>query len=126
MEWVHKKWRHLLAVAPLVPLALACLAGATFGKSPVCADIVLMGHHEWGFSGQHQFFEATGAKVIISSGASYPRYEISRESWVEHLSEEGYQFFNQRETGAVIMDFSVDEVSIRSYLDDEKRVVLQR
>ena len=37
MEWVHKKWRHLLAVAPLVPLALACLAGATFGKSPVCA-----------------------------------------------------------------------------------------
>jgi beta-lactamase superfamily II metal-dependent hydrolase len=90
------------------------------------ADIVLMGHHEWGFSGQHQFFEATGAKVIISSGASYPRYEIPRESWVEHLSEEGYQFFNQRETGAVIMDFSVDEVSIQSYLDDEKRVVLQR
>ena len=37
MEWVRKKWRHLLAVAPLVPIALACLAGATFGKSPACA-----------------------------------------------------------------------------------------
>ena len=90
------------------------------------ADIVLMGHHEWGFSGQHQFFEATGAKVIISSGASYPRYEMPRESWIDHLKEEGYHFFNQRETGAVIMEFSVDEVSIQSYLDSERRVVLQR
>ena len=90
------------------------------------ADIILMGHHEWGFSGQHQFFEATGAKVIISTGASYPRHEMPRESWVRHLNEEGYYFFNQWKTGAVIMDFSVDEVSIQSYLDDEIRVVLQR
>jgi competence protein ComEC len=90
------------------------------------ADIVLMGHHEWGFSGQHQFFEAIGAKVIISSGASYPRYEIPRESWIEHLNKEGYHFFNQQETGAVIMEFSVDEVSIQSYLDDERRLLLQR
>jgi len=42
------------------------------------------------------------------------------------LKEEGYHFFNQRETGAVIMEFSVDEVSIQSYLDSERRVVLQR
>ena len=90
------------------------------------ADIVLMGHHEWGFSGQHQFFEAIGAKVIISSGASYPRYEIPRESWIEHLNKEGYHFFNQQETGAVIMEFSVDEVSIQSYLDVERRLLLQR
>lgn len=90
------------------------------------ADIVLMGHHEWGFSGQHQFLQATGAKVVISSGASYPRYEMPRESWVEQLDEEGYHLFNQWETGAVIMDFSKNEVSIQSYLDEEKRVVLQR
>ncbi|MDA7532706.1 hypothetical protein N8521_04020, partial [Akkermansiaceae bacterium] len=59
-------------------------------------------------------------------GASYPRYEIPRESWIEHLNKEGYHFFNQQETGAVIMEFSVDEVSIQSYLDDERRLLLQR
>ena len=90
------------------------------------ADIVLMGHHAWGFSGQHKFLEATGAQVVISSGASYPAYEMPRESWVDHLQKEGYHLFNQWEIGAVIMNFSDDEVSIQSYLDEEKRVVLQR
>jgi competence protein ComEC len=90
------------------------------------ADIVLMGHHEWGFSGQHQFLEASGAEVVISSGASYPGYEMPRESWTRHLKEEGYHLFNQWETGSVIMDFSDEEVTIRAYLDDDRRVVLQR
>jgi ComEC/Rec2-related protein len=90
------------------------------------ADIVLMGHHEWGFSGQHQFLEASGAEVVISSGASYPGYEMPRESWTRHLKEEGYHLFNQWETGSVIMDFSDEEATIRAYLDDDRRVVLQR
>jgi ComEC/Rec2-related protein len=90
------------------------------------SDIVLMGHHEWGYSGQHQFLAATGARVVISSGASYPGYEMPRSDWSRHLQEEGYQLFNQWETGAVIMDFLEEEVVIQSFLDDEKRVVLQR
>jgi beta-lactamase superfamily II metal-dependent hydrolase len=90
------------------------------------ADIVIMGHHEWGFSGQHQFLAATGARVLISSGASYPGYEMPKPGWTAHMEDEGYQLFNQWETGAVMMDFSENEVLIQSYLDDEKRVVLQR
>ena len=90
------------------------------------SDIVLMGHHAWGFSGQHQFLRATGAKVIISSGARYPEYEMPRERWVKHLREEGYHLFNQWETGAVVMNFSKEVVTIQSYLDEKKRVFLQR
>ncbi len=90
------------------------------------ADIVLMGQHEWGFSGQHQFLAATGTRVVISSGASYPGYEMPRPGWTAHLEDEGYQLFNQWETGAVMMDFSEEEVVIQSHLDDGKRVVLQR
>lgn len=120
---VHWKGWKILVTGDLGMLAELDLIANGVDLS---ADIVLMGHHEWGYSGQHQFFKSTGAKVIISSGASYPEYEMPRESWVEHLREEGYDLFNQRETGAVIMNFSEEKVTIQSYLDDEKRVSLQR
>ena len=65
----------------------------------------------------------SGFRYVFFGARSY----VSRPSSLRNaFCSIDFYFFNQWKTGAVIMDFSVDEVSIQSYLDDEIRVVLQR
>lgn len=90
------------------------------------ADVVWMGRHEWGVSGQHQFLEATGARVVITSAAGVPKFERPPKRWVEHVEGEGYHLFHQGESGAVLLDFEEDELRVRSYLKPRQEVVLQR
>lgn len=90
------------------------------------ADVVWMGRHAWGVSGQHQFLQATGAEVVITSAAGIPAFERPPARWVGHVRAEGYELFHQGETGAVLMDFEDDELRVRSYLQPEREVVLQR
>ena len=89
------------------------------------ADVVWMGWHDWGVSGQHQFLEATGAKIVIVSASGVPASKRPKESWFEHR-EERYHLFRQSETGAVMLDFDDDELRVTSYLNPEKKVTLQR
>jgi competence protein ComEC len=90
------------------------------------ADVVLMGRHAWGVSGQHQFLKATGAKVVITSAGRFPPYEMPKDRWLKHVRSQGYHLFNQWESGAVIMDFEDDELRAWSFLQTENRVTLQR
>lgn len=90
------------------------------------ADVILMGRHEWGISGQYQFLRATGAKVVITSAARFPKYEMPTSRWIERVKANGYHLFNQWESGAVIMDFEEDEMRARSFLDPENKITLQR
>lgn len=90
------------------------------------ADVVLMGRHEWGVSGQYQFLKATGAKVVITSAARFPSYEMPSERWLKRVRSNGYHLFNQWESGAVIMDFHHDELKLRSFLQPEDQITLQR
>lgn len=90
------------------------------------ADVVLMGRHAWGVSGQHQFLKATGAKVVITSGSRVPAFEMPPQRWVAHVRSQGYHLFNQWESGAVLMDFEEDELRVWSYVDEADQVLLQR
>lgn len=90
------------------------------------ADVVIMGRHAWGVSGQHQFLKATGAEVVITSAGKFPSYEMPKERWLKHVRSEGYYLFNQWESGAVIMDFDNDELRLRSFLQPDLKVTLQR
>ena len=94
--------------------------------SDLSADVVLMGQHEWGVSGQYQFLEATGAKIVITSAGPLPEFEKPKERWVELLRSHAYQLFNQWESGAVMLDFGEDELRVWSFLQPEKEVILQR
>ncbi len=90
------------------------------------ADVVLMGQHEWGVSGQQAFLEATGAKIIITSAGQLPKFQMPKRRWVKRVRSQGYQLFNQWESGAVMLDFSRDELRVWSYLRPGEEVILQR
>ncbi|YCM44003.1 ComEC/Rec2 family competence protein [Verrucomicrobiaceae bacterium 227] len=87
------------------------------------ADVVLMGRHEWGASGQKHFLDATGAKVVITSSGQYLPREMPKPDWMKRLRAAGYVLFNQAETGAVLMDFSEDSLVVKSFL--EPRVFIE-
>ncbi len=84
------------------------------------ADVILMGRHRWGVSGQKRFLEATGAKVVITSGARVPQYEVPNKRWFEMLNEMGVSLFDQSKTGAVMMDFGEKELRVKGYLSGDR------
>ena len=90
------------------------------------ADVLLMGQHEWGMSGHHQFLEATGARIIIASAGGMPGVNMPKFRWFKQVRAEGYEVFNQWESGAVMLDFKDDELRVWSFLKPEQEVILQR
>lgn len=90
------------------------------------ADVVWMGRHAWGVSGQHHFLNVMGAEVVIVSASAVNSLERAPRRWLDQLEVDGYKVFHQAETGAVIMDFDEEELRISSYLDPGKELVLQR
>jgi len=120
---VHwKGWKVLITGDLGINDELALIEDGT----DLSADVIVMGRHAWGVSGQHQFLEATGAKVVITSAGSFPSYEMPKERWLKHVRLEGYHLFNQWESGAVIMDFDEDELRLRSFLQPDDEITLQR
>lgn len=95
-------------------------------KIDLAADVILMGRHEWGVSGQKQFLDATGAQVVITSSGHYLPNEMPNPKWVGMVRDAGYALFNQAETGAVLMDFLEDSLVVKSFLDPDQKIELQR
>ncbi len=120
---VHwKGWKVLVTGDLGIDDELALIKDGT----DLSADVVIMGRHAWGVSGQHQFLKATGARVVITSAGRFPSYEMPKERWLKHVRSEGYYLFNQWESGAVIMDFDDDELQLRSFLQSDNEITLQR
>lgn len=90
------------------------------------ADVVVMGWHEWGVSGQLHFLEATGARMVIVNSARYLADKMPKPEWKERVREGGYELFDQGETGAVLMDFAADELRAWSYLEPIQELRLKR
>lgn len=122
MKFYWKGWR-ILVTGDLGMIGELDLLKGGFDLS---ADVVLMGRHAWGVSGQHQFLKATGAKVVITSASRVPTFEMPPQRWVEHVRSQGYHLVNQWESGAVLMDFEDDELRVWSFLNEADKVVLQR
>ena len=122
MRVIWKGWKILLT-GDLGPDGESSLLESGLDLS---ADIILMGRHPWGGSGQSQFLRATGARGIITSSASFPPYEIPGEHWIRAVKKAGFELFNQAETGAVLIDITEDSLTLRSYLDPDRKLTLQR
>ncbi len=90
------------------------------------ADVVIMGQHAWGVSGQHQFLEATGAKIVITSAGELPEFHMPKERWIQRVKSQGYELFNQWESGSVMLDFGNDELRAWSFLNPDEEVILHR
>ncbi|MGC6564266.1 MAG: ComEC/Rec2 family competence protein [Akkermansiaceae bacterium] len=90
------------------------------------ADVVIMGLHEWGVSGQKQFLDATGAKVVVVSGCRFLPEETPKPRWVSMVESAGIELLHQESTGAVLMNFTKGQLSVRSYLDPSKVIRLHK
>ena len=90
------------------------------------ADVILMGRHAWGVSGQAQFLKAVGAKVVITSYGSFPPFETPKPQWIQMVGDSGCTLFNQGDTGAVLMDFTDEKLVVKSFLKPEQKIELQR
>ena len=120
---VHwKGWRVLL----LGDMGLGDESALLKGEFDLAADVILLGRHHHGSSVNMPFLKATGAKAVITSAANYPPSEKPPENWIQTLENNGMEVFNQAETGAVLMDFEEEELELRAFLDEEKKLILER
>jgi ComEC/Rec2-related protein len=120
---VHwKGWKVLVTGDLGIDDELALLEDGT----DLSADVVIMGRHAWGVSGQHQFLEATGAEVVITSAGRFPPFEMPKDRWLKHVRSQGYHLFNQWESGAVMMNFDDDFLSLKSFLNPDDQITLHR
>ncbi|MDB4618568.1 hypothetical protein OAG53_02715, partial [Akkermansiaceae bacterium] len=90
------------------------------------ADVLLIGQHVHTYSGSSEFLRATGANVVIKSAADFPSFQTPTKRWLKMCEEFGVEVFNQGETGAVLMDFSEEELVIRSFLQPNRVFHLRR
>lgn len=84
------------------------------------ADILIIGQHSQTYSGSSEFLEATEAKVVIKSSASFPNHELPSKEWLVLCEESELEVFDQGETGAVLMNFEDDRIEIQSFLQSER------
>ncbi|MDB4508191.1 ComEC/Rec2 family competence protein, partial [Akkermansiaceae bacterium] len=95
-------------------------------KIDVSADVVMIGQHGRTYSGSIEFLQATGAKVVIKSAATFPSKELPRERWLAACEEFGIEVFNQRDTGAVFMDFDPKQLCVKSYLQEDRLFIIEK
>jgi len=96
------------------------------GKGVSC-DLIVMGRHkEHGYSGTSSFLRHTGAKAVVISGGSFPKTEEVPELWRNMVEKMGIELFWQKETGAVLIDFSEEEMRLKSYLIPKREVILKK
>lgn len=92
----------------------------------ISADVVLIGQHGRTYSGSIEFLQATGAKVVIKSAATFPSKELPKKRWLEACKEFKIEVFNQRDTGAVLIDFEEDRLCVKSHLEEDRLFILVR
>ena len=120
---VHwKGWRVLL----LGDLGLEDELALLEGEYDLAADVILLGRHHHGNSINMPFLKATGAKAVITSAANYPPFEKPPQNWIQTMERNGIEIFNQAETGAVLMDFGENDLELRAFLEEEKKLILER
>jgi hypothetical protein len=57
--------------------------------------------------------------LIIATSSEFPEKERISEQWAEQLRARGIRLFRQDETGAVELQFSIQQWSARSYVTGE-------
>lgn len=119
---VWKGWRVLFVGDLGIEDEEALLESGT----DLSAEVVVMGMHDWGVSGQAHFIEAVGAKVVVVSSASFPVEKRVGSFWSAAMDEGGIKVFNQAVTGAVLVDFEDDYLELASFLVPENKYQIYR
>lgn len=79
-------------------------------------DLIAMGRHISGFSGDPEFLRAARPRALVATAAPFPPSERIRPEWANAVSALGIDLFRQDETGAVIVTVRADSFTVAPYL----------
>ncbi len=79
-------------------------------------DLLVMGRHVSGFSGDAEFLRVARPRAVIATAADFPRAENIRPDWARAVDALGIALFRQDETGAVRVTIQRDGFVVAPFL----------
>jgi ComEC/Rec2-related protein len=79
-------------------------------------DVLTMGRHISGLSGDREFLRAAQPRVVIATGATYPAEEKIPPDWAEAVRAQGIDLIRQDEAGAVTVTIRRDAFTVKPFL----------
>jgi len=79
-------------------------------------NVIIMGRHRTGFSGDPEFLRAAHPQAIIATAAAFPAPERIRPEWAATVKSMGIALFRQDETGAVTVTSHAGSYTVSPYL----------
>ncbi len=79
-------------------------------------DVYITAHHGSSGTSTEEFLRVTHPRLAINSAGLDNSYHHPHEETLERLEEAGCAYFTTFETGAVTMDFSGEEIKVRTYV----------
>lgn len=84
------------------------------------ADIIIKSHHVADFSGLEEFLIAVDPSAVISTNDGFPENQSISPSWRAMLKRRSIALFDQRETGAVLLNQDGDELVLKGYVNNQE------
>jgi len=85
-------------------------------RAALPCDVVAMGRHASGFSGDPEFLRAASPRVVIASAASFPKTEQIPAQWAESVRAMGIDLVRQDESGAATVTAKADSFTVTPFL----------
>lgn len=90
------------------------------------SEVWIMGRHRFDYTGTSRFVQAVSPRVIVAGEESYPLEEQIPEWWADWIAGEGIDLWRQTETGAVMMEFAPGKLELRSFVQPDRQILLER
>ncbi len=84
--------------------------------SELPCDLIVMGRHVSGFSGDFEFLRAAHPRALIATAAPFPSAERIRPAWADTVRSLDIDLFRQDETGAATVTVGADSFTLTPYL----------
>lgn len=85
-------------------------------RDRLASNLLVMGRHVSGFSGDAEFLRAVNPRAIVATGAAFPRGEVPRPEWIAAVQALGIPLFRQDETGAVTVTSRDNAFTVAPFL----------
>src|SRR6185312_14809816 len=85
-------------------------------RAALPCDVVAMGRHSSGFSGDPEFLRAVSPRVVVASAASFPKTEQIPSDWAGTVRAMGIDLVRQDESGAATVTVTADSFTVTPFL----------
>lgn len=85
-------------------------------RDQLACDVLAMGRHVSGLSGDPDFLRAAHPRVVVATVADFPEAERIRPAWAQAVRALGIDLRRQDETGAVTVTIARDAFTVQPFL----------